>query len=100
MLFKAIETFCVRVDCTTISCSKGEHEEILKLMKEAEYVNNGINIEELKKLLGSVDEKNCMRAGEKRYEVFTPGPISRQRSRSCLVRLLWLHIGRKALMDW
>lgn len=50
-IFKAIETLCAKRNCTTISCSVGEHQETLKLTKRATYVNNGINIVELQQII-------------------------------------------------
>lgn len=41
-MFKLIESVCAKRNCTTISCSVGEHQESLKLTKRATYVNNGI----------------------------------------------------------
>lgn len=44
-IYKAIETICGKRNCTTISCSAGEHEESEKLTKQAVYVNNAVNTE-------------------------------------------------------
>ncbi len=74
MMFKAIETICAKTHCTTISCSFGEHQETLKLTKRAEYVNNGINIDELRELLETVNTE------EKKYKVFTLGRICHQKN--------------------
>lgn len=41
-MFKLIESVCAKRNCTTISCSVGEHQESLKLTKHATYVNNGM----------------------------------------------------------
>lgn len=74
MVFKAIEAFCAKRNCTTISCSYGEHQETLKLTKRATYVNNGINIKELDKLLENVEMK------EHPFTVFTLGRICYQKN--------------------
>lgn len=42
-VFKLIESVCAKRNCTTISCSVGEHQETLKLTKNAAYVNCKIN---------------------------------------------------------
>ena len=54
MLYKSIEFMCAKVRCTTIGCSMGEYEETLKLTSRAEYVDNGINEEELEALLNKI----------------------------------------------
>ena len=53
-IYKGIEIICGKRKCTTISCSEGEHIESLKLNKQATYVNNGINMENLQKLMDEV----------------------------------------------
>ena len=50
-MFKLIESVCAKRNCTTISCSVGEHQESLKLTKHATYVNNGINMAELQEII-------------------------------------------------
>ncbi len=74
MIFKTVETLCAKANCMTISCSRGEHEETLKLTKHATYVNNGINIDELQNLLDGVPEV------EQKYKVFTLGRICHQKN--------------------
>ena len=47
-MFKLIESVCAKRNCTTISCSVGEHQESLKLTKHATYVteaDNGVHRE-------------------------------------------------------
>lgn len=51
MIYKVVETVCGKRNCTTISCSEGEHQETLKLTKRAVYVDNGINIDKLQLLI-------------------------------------------------
>lgn len=48
IVYKIIEGGCGKLNCITIPCSKGEHDETLRLNKKAVYVNNGINVKELK----------------------------------------------------
>lgn len=75
MIYKAVETVCSKRNCMTISCSAGEHQETLKLTKNATYVNNGINIAELQKLIDSVGAVK-----EHPFTVFTLGRICYQKN--------------------
>lgn len=59
----------------TISCSEGEHQETLKLTKNAAYVNNGINMKELQKLIVSVGT-----VADHPFTVFTLGRICYQKN--------------------
>ena len=97
LVFKMIESVCEKRNCTTISCSVGEHQESLKLTKRAVYVNNGVNIEELKKLMSSV--KTCK---DHPFTVFTLGRICCQKNPELFnkialampdVRFLWIGDG-------
>lgn len=74
MMFKAIETVMAKRNCTTISCSLGEHQETLKMTKNATYVNNAINVEDLKRRLDKVEKKNHP------FTVFTLGRICYQKN--------------------
>jgi glycosyltransferase involved in cell wall biosynthesis len=74
MIFKAIEAVSGKRNCTTISCSKGEHLETLKLTKNATYVNNAINVEQLQQILSRVEKK------EHPFTVFTLGRICYQKN--------------------
>lgn len=71
--YKMIETVSAKRSCTTISCSEGEHQETLKLTKNATYVDNGINLGELDKLLSSIKEDHP-------FTVFTLGRICYQKN--------------------
>lgn len=73
-IFKMIESICARRNCTTISCSLGEHKETLKFTKNAVYVSNGINTEKLKKSLEKV------RKEKHPFTVFTLGRICYQKN--------------------
>lgn len=74
IMFKAIETVMAKRSCTTISCSLGEHQETLKMTKNATYVNNAINVEDLKRRLDKVEKKNHP------FTVFTLGRICYQKN--------------------
>lgn len=100
MMFKAIETVMAKRNCTTISCSLGEHEETLKLTKKAVYANNAINVNELEKQLSKVEMVDHP------FTVFTLGRICYQKNPSLFnsiaeampdTRFLW--IGDGALRD-
>lgn len=73
-LFKMIESVCAKRDCTTISCSVGEHLETLKLTKRATYVNNGINTAELQKIIDKTERL------QHPFTVFTLGRICYQKN--------------------
>lgn len=75
MIYKTVEGISGKRNCTTISCSEGEHQETLKLTKNATYVSNGINICNLQKLidsLGKIDDHP--------FTVFTLGRICYQKN--------------------
>lgn len=73
-IFRIIETLCAKRNCTTISCSPGEHQETLKLTKKATFVNNGINTKDLDKMLEKVT------VSEHPFTVFTLGRICYQKN--------------------
>ena len=73
-MFKTIESLMAKRNCTTISCSPGEHQETLKLTSRAVYVNNGINIANLEKMLSSAAKV------EHTFTVFTLGRICYQKN--------------------
>lgn len=75
MIYKAVESISGKRTCTTISCSNGEHQETLKLTRNATYVDNGININELQKMMGSVGAVK-----EHPFTVFTLGRICPQKN--------------------
>lgn len=74
MIYKVVETVCGKRNCTTISCSEGEHQETLKLTKRAVYVDNGINIDKLQLL---IDETKTEKHP---FTVFTLGRICYQKN--------------------
>lgn len=96
-IYKGIEFVCGKRNCTTISCSKGEHSESLKLNKQAVYVNNGINMEQLQKLIDELGD-----AKQHPFTVFTLGRICYQKNPALFnkialampdVRFLWIGDG-------
>ena len=74
-VYKTIEKLCCKSGSITISCSKGEHEETLKLTNKALYVNNGINIDSLQHL---IDNTKANR--NTTFTVFTLGRICYQKN--------------------
>lgn len=76
IMFKVIETVMAKRNCTTISCSLGEHQETLKMTQNATYVNNAINVENLKKSLEKVEKTDHP------FTVFTLGRICFQKNPS------------------
>lgn len=97
MIYKTVETVCAKRGGMTISCSEGEHQETLKLTKNAAYVNNGINVKKLQKLIDQVGE-----VGKHPFTVFTLGRICYQKNPALFnqiadamsdVRFLWIGDG-------
>lgn len=75
-IYKMIEYFFAKKNCTTISCSQGEHNETLNLSQNAVYVDNGINIENLEELLQTIS----VSSKETEHKVFTLGRICYQKN--------------------
>lgn len=73
-MFKMIESVCAKRNCTTISCSVGEHQESLKLTRRATYVNNGINMAELQEIIDKTEKV------EHSFTVYTLGRICYQKN--------------------
>jgi glycosyltransferase involved in cell wall biosynthesis len=74
-LYRTVEKFSARRNCTTISCSVGEHIETLKLTKKAELVSNGVNISKLQSVLSAISIDKCPG-----FTVFTLGRICYQKN--------------------
>jgi glycosyltransferase involved in cell wall biosynthesis len=74
-IYKELERISGKRHCTTISCSEGEHQETLRLTKDATYVSNGINIGELQRIIDSIDE-----AKPHPFTVFTLGRVCYQKN--------------------
>ena len=73
-VYKMVESICAKRNCTTISCSVGEHQESLKLTKHATYVNNGINTAELQEIIDKTEKV------EHPFTVYTLGRICYQKN--------------------
>lgn len=73
-VFYLIERLCSKRPCMTISCSFGEHQETLKLTVHADYVNNGINLAELEKVISETEKVNHP------FTVYTLGRICYQKN--------------------
>lgn len=95
-MFKLIESVCAKRNCTTISCSVGEHQETLKLTKRATYVNNGINMAEFQDIMDKTEKV------EHPFTVFTLGRICYQKNPTLFneiaeqlpnVRFVWIGDG-------
>lgn len=96
MLYKAVEVFCGRLNCTTISCSEGENKESRKLTKRTACVSNGINIAELQNYIERVQKRKHP------FTVFTIGRICYQKGPARFneiaealpnIRFLWIGDG-------
>lgn len=73
--YRIIEAVSAKRYCTTISCSKGEHMETLKLTRHAAYVNNGVDMEEIQSLIDSISIDS-----DHPFTVFTLGRICYQKN--------------------
>lgn len=73
-IFKMIELICAKRNCMTISCSAGEHQESLKLTQNATYVNNGINIKDVQKIIEKTPKVSHA------FTVYTLGRICYQKN--------------------
>lgn len=96
-VYRALEMVCGKRNCMTISCSEGEHQESLKLTRNAVYVNNGINVNELQGLIDSVAPSE-----QHTFTVFTLGRICYQKNPTLFnkiaeampdVKFLWIGDG-------
>ncbi len=95
-IYRSIEKIMSFGRCITISCSHGEHEETLKLTKNALYVNNGINIKQIDELVAKIPKHDHP------FTVYTLGRICYQKNPSLFnsiaeampkVRFLWIGDG-------
>lgn len=57
MIYLVLEKIGALRNCTIVGCSNGEYTEALKLTKNSIYINNGINIESLEKVIKNFKEK-------------------------------------------
>lgn len=74
-IIKMIETILAKRQCTTISCSLGEHQETLRMTRNAIYINNAVNVEKLRKSLEKVKID-----AHHQFTVFTLGRICYQKN--------------------
>ncbi|MDO5476635.1 MAG: glycosyltransferase [Eubacteriales bacterium] len=73
--YRMVERISAVRCCTTISCSEGEHKETLRLTNNALFVNNGINIDEIQRMMDSIGTIQ-----DKTFTVFTLGRICYQKN--------------------
>lgn len=98
MAYKLIEAICARRKSTTISCSVGEHRETLKLTKNAECINNGVDIKELQRIISKI----TVNISDSPTTICTLGRITYQKNPSLFnkialefphIRFLWIGDG-------
>lgn len=82
MFYRAVEWMSGKRQCTTVSCSEGEHRESMKLNRKAVYVNNGIDIGRIDK---ATDTGKKME--EHSFTVFTLGRICHQKNPGLFIRI-------------
>ena len=75
IFYKSIEKLSTLRNSTTISCSYGENNETQKLTSKTLYVDNGINIKNINKILKGIVPKKG-----KKFTIFTLGRISSQKN--------------------
>jgi glycosyltransferase involved in cell wall biosynthesis len=75
MFYKFVEWITAKRCCTTISCSAGENRETLALTKKAEYISNGINVDDLQNMLNDIKKEDTGL-----FTVFTLGRICYQKN--------------------
>lgn len=58
-MYKSIEKIVAmyRRNCTIVACSEGEYKESLKLTKNSTYINNGVNIKEIDRIIKQLKQK-------------------------------------------
>lgn len=78
LFYKIIEYVFAKTNAVTIACSKGELKESLKLSKKAKLVNNGINVNELRRQIENINNKRKIDKHSRR--VYTLGRISIQKN--------------------
>lgn len=85
LMFRTVEQLSAKRACVTISCSRGEYLESLKLGEKAVYVDNGINTEAMEDLV-------CQAGPETPhpFTVFTIGRICYQKNPALFGRIAGL----------
>lgn len=74
-LIRRDEAQAARYNCMTVACSKGEFAETLGFTKNATYINNGINIDEINEIV-----KNSQQEIHEKPIVCTTGLINEQKN--------------------
>ena len=73
--YRSVEVLLAKRACMIIGCGEGEYQETLKFTRNADYINNAIDLDELQKLIGR--EAND---SEHQFTVFTVGRICNQKN--------------------
>lgn len=73
-LYRSNEANLARCDCMTIACSKGEFAETLGFTRNATYVNNGIDVQSIQKVIDAHEPR------EHPFTVYTVGRINEQKN--------------------
>lgn len=81
-IYQLLEKLSANRNCTTISCSYGENKETKKFTQRALYVDNGVNVEKIDKIIGKRKE---LKKGTP--IVFTIGRISTQKGPTLFNRI-------------
>lgn len=98
MAYQLIEWICARRKCTTISCSVGEHNETLKLTKNVECINNGVDVKALQQIISQLENN----VSDSPLTVCTLGRITYQKNPSLFnqvalqfpdMRFIWIGDG-------
>lgn len=78
-IYKSIEKMAAmyRKKCTIVACSEGEYKESLKISKNSTYVNNGVNVDEIDKVIVNKEIKNI---DTKNLKICTIGRIGFQKN--------------------
>lgn len=78
-IYKSIEkvTAMYRRKCTIVACSEGEYKESLKLNKNSTYVNNGVNVKKIDKI---VKDNKIKDIDTKQLKICTVGRIGFQKN--------------------
>lgn len=76
VLYKYIEKFCGKINCTTVACGKGEWEESKKVTKKSTYISNGVNTDRIDGVLAEVQDSN----EDHQFTIYTTGRISYQKN--------------------
>lgn len=97
-IFKFIEKFLGKRNCTTIACGSGEYEESCKISRQSTYVMNGVNTEKLDEIMDMPDLKSA----DHQFTVYTVGRVCYQKNPEMFnkiatlvpdVRFIWIGEG-------